>query len=155
MSSTTSRATTAAANPTHRADAACSSKDVDPDLFFPVGENLAARAQAERAKQVCMGCLIRTGCLSWALETRQDEGVLGGMTEEERRAVHGRRRRYSFRRNAAAHIIDHQLPELVQLQAQGLPVLEVAQALGTNVQTINHVTAHLAAQARAEEVRAA
>ena len=38
-------------------------------------------------------------CLSWALETGQDAGVWGGMSEEERRAV---KRRGGLRVRASA-----------------------------------------------------
>jgi WhiB family transcriptional regulator, redox-sensing transcriptional regulator len=67
----------------HRA--AC--RDVDPELFFPVGTTGPAADQVEQAKAVCRGCPVSATCLSWALDTGQDSGVWGGLTEEERRAV--------------------------------------------------------------------
>lgn len=63
--------------------AAC--REVDPELFFPVGIQGPAQRQTEQAKDVCAGCPVRTQCLTWALATRQDAGVWGGMSEHERR----------------------------------------------------------------------
>lgn len=58
----------------------------DPDLFFPVGSEGPAAAQADEAKQVCRSCPVRRQCLDWALRHSQGYGVWGGMTQEERRA---------------------------------------------------------------------
>jgi WhiB family redox-sensing transcriptional regulator len=67
----------------HRA--AC--RDEDPELFFPIGTSGPALLQVEQAKSVCRRCTATDECLQWALETGQDAGVWGGMSEEERRAV--------------------------------------------------------------------
>jgi WhiB family redox-sensing transcriptional regulator len=67
----------------HRA--AC--RDEDPELFFPIGTSGPALLQVEQAKAVCRRCTVADNCLQWALETGQDAGVWGGMSEEERRAV--------------------------------------------------------------------
>ncbi len=64
--------------------AAC--RDVDPDLFFPVGNACPALVQIDQAKQVCAGCPVRAPCLEWALASGQEAGVWGGTSEEERRA---------------------------------------------------------------------
>ena len=40
---------------------------------------------------MCSGCLVRTECLSDALDNRVEFGVWGGMTERERRALLRRR----------------------------------------------------------------
>jgi len=61
--------------------------DVDPELFFPVGSTGAAAAQIEDAKRVCRRCVVVGVCLAWALGSREDFGVWGGLSEEERRAV--------------------------------------------------------------------
>ena len=68
-----------------KADGAC--RWVDPDLFYPVSESDAAPA-----KQVCSQCAVQARCLEFAVETREFEGVWGGLTGTERRAVHRRRR---------------------------------------------------------------
>lgn len=67
----------------HRA--AC--RRTDPELFFPVGTSGPAVLQAATAKAVCHGCPVASACLTWALETGQDAGIWGGMSEDERRAL--------------------------------------------------------------------
>src|SRR3982751_3571545 len=57
----------------------------DPDGLFVTG------AAQNRAKAVCMGCPVRTECLSDALDNRVEFGVWGSMTERERRALLRRR----------------------------------------------------------------
>ena len=74
-----------------RKRAAC--RDANPELFFSVGQGPDAEAFTEAAKKVCGRCPVRKQCLDWALTTDQDYGVWGGLTEDERRAAQGRRRR--------------------------------------------------------------
>jgi len=62
--------------------AAC--RDVDPDMFFPLGTVGASLPQIEQAKRVCRMCPVSGPCLRWALD-HGDDGVWGGTTEEERR----------------------------------------------------------------------
>jgi WhiB family transcriptional regulator, redox-sensing transcriptional regulator len=62
--------------------AAC--RDVDPDLFFPLGTSGASLLQIDDAKQICRTCPVCGPCLRWALESG-DAGVWGGTTEDERR----------------------------------------------------------------------
>jgi WhiB family redox-sensing transcriptional regulator len=57
----------------------------DPELFFPIGNTGPALVQANEAKAVCRRCTVTEQCLQWALETGQDAGVWGGLSEEERR----------------------------------------------------------------------
>ena len=71
-------------------------RQADPELFFPVAVTRAAARQAEAAKAVCGSCAVRASCLSYALEA-MPEGVWGGTTLEERRAV----RKRSVRRQAS------------------------------------------------------
>jgi WhiB family redox-sensing transcriptional regulator len=68
-------------------------KDEDPELFFPVGNTGPAASQIEAAKDVCTRCPVRLSCLEWAVQTAQDSGVWGGLTEEERRALRRARAR--------------------------------------------------------------
>ena len=65
--------------------AACKRHELD--LFFPIGNGRAAAQQAEKAKRVCRGCPVRSECLQWAFDVRDDVAVLGGTTGEERRAI--------------------------------------------------------------------
>jgi WhiB family redox-sensing transcriptional regulator len=62
--------------------AAC--RDIDPELFFPLGTSDACEIQIEAAKQICRTCPVREPCLRWALDSG-DAGVWGGTTEDERR----------------------------------------------------------------------
>lgn len=65
----------------------------DPELFFPVGNTGPAADQIDRAKAVCGRCAVTDFCLQYALETSQDSGVWGGMSEDERRALKRRQAR--------------------------------------------------------------
>ena len=60
--------------------------DEDPELFFPVGMTGPALVQIAAAKAVCRGCAVMEQCRDWALETGQEFGVWGGLSEDERRA---------------------------------------------------------------------
>jgi WhiB family transcriptional regulator, redox-sensing transcriptional regulator len=73
-----------------RHHAAC--RDVDPELFFPIGNTGPALLQIDEAKRVCQHCKVVESCLAWALESGQDAGVWGGLSEDERRAVKRRTR---------------------------------------------------------------
>ncbi|KAB7756469.1 transcription factor WhiB [Mycolicibacterium phlei DSM 43072] len=72
-------------------------RDEDPELFFPVGTSGPALAQIADAKLVCNRCPVTTECLTWALESGQDAGVWGGMSEDERRALKRRNARTKAR----------------------------------------------------------
>jgi WhiB family redox-sensing transcriptional regulator len=65
----------------------------DPELFFPVGTNGPAQKQLAEAKTVCRRCPVTAACLTYALDTGQDAGVFGGMSEDERRTLKRRRAR--------------------------------------------------------------
>ena len=62
--------------------AAC--REMDPELFFPVGARGPGAGEIDRAKAICAGCRVRRQCLQYALATHQMHGVWGGTTEEER-----------------------------------------------------------------------
>jgi WhiB family redox-sensing transcriptional regulator len=68
-----------------RHEAAC--REEDPEVFFPVGNTGPALAQIEEAKKICARCSVKDSCLAWALESGQDAGVWGGLSEDERRAM--------------------------------------------------------------------
>jgi Transcription factor WhiB len=48
------------------------------------------RALRARAVVVCRRCPLEESCLAWALACREDHGIWGGKTEEERRALQRR-----------------------------------------------------------------
>lgn len=68
-----------------RENAAC--RDADPDLFFPIGTAGNSLRQADEAKRICHRCPAQNQCLAWALENGITDGVWGGTTENERRAI--------------------------------------------------------------------
>jgi WhiB family transcriptional regulator, redox-sensing transcriptional regulator len=78
---------------TWRDHAAC--LDENPELFFPIGNADPAFHQIAQAKVVCRSCEVVQTCLSWAIDSRQDAGVWGGLSEDERHALKPR--------NARAH----------------------------------------------------
>jgi WhiB family redox-sensing transcriptional regulator len=81
-----------------RHHAAC--REVDPELFFPIGNTGPALLQIDEAKQVCHRCPVMEPCLEWAVESGQDAGVWGGMSEDERRAYKRRAARIRVRARA-------------------------------------------------------
>ena len=68
--------------------AAC--RDEDPELFFPIGTTGPAVLQITEAKAVCQRCDVSSDCLEWALDSGQEAGVWGGLSEDERRALRER-----------------------------------------------------------------
>lgn len=75
-------------------------RDSSPELFFPVGNTGVALDSIAHAKAVCGQCSVTGECLEFALDTHQDSGVWGGLSEEERRVI--RRQRTAQRRAAKA-----------------------------------------------------
>ena len=75
--------------------AAC--RDAEPELFFPISGTAASSPQIKRAKLICASCPVRSKCLSYALDHRQEQGIWGGLTEEERRWIPRRSLQFSHR----------------------------------------------------------
>ena len=69
--------------PTWRDCAEC--RHAAPELFFPIGTTGAAVVEIEEAKRVCAVCPVQPQCLEFALRTRQEFGIWGSTTEDERR----------------------------------------------------------------------
>jgi WhiB family redox-sensing transcriptional regulator len=67
--------------------------DENPELFFPIGNSHLARLQIEEAKAVCGRCEVVQACLKRAMESDQDTGVWGGLSEDERRTLKRRNAR--------------------------------------------------------------
>jgi WhiB family transcriptional regulator, redox-sensing transcriptional regulator len=63
--------------------AAC--RGADPELFFPVSSTGPSLVQIREAKAICAACPVRQPCLAYALDTRQEFGIWGGLDEQERR----------------------------------------------------------------------
>lgn len=75
-----------------RTDAEC--RGIDPELFFSSDEIVNRQERLEReaeAKAVCLRCVVRTDCLSYALDAGERYGIWGGLNPQERRAL-GRNR---------------------------------------------------------------
>ena len=98
MSNLASTLALAAADDVWRDHALC--RDTDPELFFPVGTTGQALVSQEHAKLVCQECTVQQACLDYALDTNQDSGIWGGLTEEERRSI---RRKRAAAARAARH----------------------------------------------------
>lgn len=62
-----------------RLRSACTTDDAD--LFF--GDSHAEAI----AKSICHGCPVIQQCAQWALDTRQEFGVFGGLDDRQRRAI--------------------------------------------------------------------
>ena len=66
----------------------------DPELFFPVSETGPSRLQIWQAKQICHACPVKGTCLAWALRNSVTDGIWGGSTQSERRALLGHLNRH-------------------------------------------------------------
>lgn len=77
--------------PSWQAEAACSGMPTDD--FFPVGSTEPALEQIAAAKAICATCPVRAQCLDYALDTGQQYGIWGGLSEDELRAERRRQRR--------------------------------------------------------------
>lgn len=98
MSNLASALALAVADDAWRDHALC--RDTDPELFFPVGTTGQAVVTQDQAKRVCCECEVKQQCLDYALDTNQDSGIWGGLTEEERRII--RRQRAAAARTTRA-----------------------------------------------------
>jgi WhiB family transcriptional regulator, redox-sensing transcriptional regulator len=68
-----------------RSDAAC--QNAEPELFFPISATSASAISIKHAKLICASCLVRSQCLEYALEHRQEQGIWGGLTDTERQSL--------------------------------------------------------------------
>jgi WhiB family redox-sensing transcriptional regulator len=69
-----------------------------PAIFYP---EKSGPAQAREALMVCAGCPVRDVCLDHAL-THREQGVWGGVTEEQRGAMLRAKRRNEARQRKAS-----------------------------------------------------
>lgn len=84
-----------------RLDAECRpGNGYDPETWFPQPQpngsatNLQRRIsalrwaeQVERAKGACRRCPVASACLDYALTNSENEGIWGGLTDDERAAL--------------------------------------------------------------------
>lgn len=66
--------------------AAC--RGVDQSVFFPV-----KGASTEPARAICSACPVLDDCLTWSLDQRDDNGVIGGLSGKQRRRIRAERAR--------------------------------------------------------------
>lgn len=111
----------------HRA--AC--RDVDPELFFPVGSAGPAQVQTARAKAVCARCPVVAECLGFAVRALA-EGVAGGLTAAER----GRLRQRADRGHCAQRGSRGRAVTAQRLRAAGWRAGTIAAHLGVNERTV-------------------
>ncbi|MFJ1993017.1 WhiB family transcriptional regulator [Streptomyces asiaticus] len=113
----------------------------NPDLWFPNGKTGHHLVQIRKAKQICRTCPVMQLCGQWAIDTRQEYGIFGGMDEHERRVLLRRIRRIATPRSDRkwVRILRDRLPEYQGLVAQGLQARDIAKQMDTTVQTINSV----------------
>ncbi|MGW4040436.1 WhiB family transcriptional regulator [Streptomyces sp. NPDC004778] len=78
-------------------DAALCRSHPDPEMWFPKGTDAVSMANEREAKRVCAGCPALMACREWAIESRENSGVWGGLSEHERASL---RRRGYIRRAA-------------------------------------------------------
>lgn len=65
----------------------CRDPQYDPEMWFPKGTDAASMADEAEAKRVCRRCPVMETCGQWALETRQDSGVWGALSERDRTSI--------------------------------------------------------------------
>jgi WhiB family transcriptional regulator, redox-sensing transcriptional regulator len=75
----------------------------DPELFFPITQSGPAISQIAKARAICARCPVRAQCLEFAMDSGQDFGVWGGMSEGERRTLRRKQSRQRRRYVTAPH----------------------------------------------------
>ena len=74
-------------------------RDIDAEVFFPIGSGGFASEQIDAAKKICNSCPVTEECLDFALRANLESGIWGGTSEDERRRL--RRQWLAARRRAA------------------------------------------------------
>ncbi|WP_086565316.1 WhiB family transcriptional regulator [Streptomyces africanus] len=144
MSTTTRLATTPDTN--WRDHALCA--QTDPEMFFPQGNQHQIAQATEKAKKICGRCPARSDCLEWALDTGQNAGVWGGLSECERRTI----ARAPFSHKAVC-LENRQLIE--QRVAENVPYRQIAMELGVGHWAVRRAVESFRAQRAAGEVQPA
>lgn len=62
-----------------------------PDAFFIEQGDPNRQYKVKLAKSICNDCPVKFLCLEYALESNEDEGIWGGLTNSERKAIRRRR----------------------------------------------------------------
>lgn len=125
--------TPAAATDDWRFEGAC--RTHDPELFFPVGNNVQGQLATKQAKAICNGCHLREQCLEHALTNDIRYGIWGGTTERERARL-ARRLAPDESGNVAA-LLEHAADQITRLDAEGLKPGEIAAHIGSTAQAVS------------------
>ncbi|HEX9594806.1 MAG TPA: WhiB family transcriptional regulator [Candidatus Saccharimonadales bacterium] len=67
--------------------AAC--RDMEVEVFFP--KKGASRQAFEVARTICKNCVVQVECLDYSIDAKEDGGVWGDYTVEQRKAVRSER----------------------------------------------------------------
>jgi WhiB family redox-sensing transcriptional regulator len=62
-------------------------REVDPELWFP-----QKGGSGNEARKICARCEVRSVCLAWAVESDQQFGIWGGVSERQLKALKRQRR---------------------------------------------------------------
>jgi WhiB family redox-sensing transcriptional regulator len=104
-----------------------------PDAFFPEGNESAAMAKA-----ICAQCPVKQQCLDYAVETRENDGVWGGLTPAERRKLWVRADaplgRWTPPRGA-------DWGDVLSAHRAGVSVLEIADRFGISERSVYRIVA--------------
>lgn len=68
----------------------CRGEEVDINLFFPQtgsGNSRSVLQIQAQAQAICNECPVESDCLEYALKTRQEHGMWGGVSERERKRI--------------------------------------------------------------------
>ena len=77
----------------------CADPRFDPRWWYWPNETGITPHDAQRAKILCATCHIREACAEWALRTREQHLIWGGLDPDERRQILGS----AGRRRANSH----------------------------------------------------
>lgn len=64
--------------------------EIGTSAYFPASDDNAEKESVEQehwrlAKKLCKACKHQKDCLDWAVETKENHGIWGGMSTVERR----------------------------------------------------------------------
>ncbi len=68
-------------------------RETDPDMFYPEGSGGGGPLHSKDAKRICKACPVMMQCRQWALDTDEEYGIWGGLSEAERKKIRRERAR--------------------------------------------------------------
>jgi hypothetical protein len=104
-----------------------------PDAFFPEGNESAAIAKA-----ICARCPVKQECLDYAVATRENEGVWGGLTPSERRKLWIRKpvpvSRWTW---TPPHVADW--GDVLSAYRSGVSVVDISERFGYSIRSVYRI----------------